>query len=236
MAARADAGEKAETAPQPRALPKHGKVRGFELKNNWPLRRAGIRGWRVKVRFDGAALVIEGARRGVVRIEPDSIEKLLVGSEYEADVYWTLIWSSATRRPIMLKLRTGKWGIHDYQVWRGYSNCVRELAWGLQRRGEFGRIRIGRRRWPVFFAILAILSMFAMVILLPDEATLPLSETPLSDHLMGVGLIVLVILAVAGSALYACIHRRVQNIRALDEVLPTETGDRSGRFDPERKG
>jgi hypothetical protein len=235
MAAKASEASGTSQAPQPRALPKHGKVGGFELRNNWPLRRAGIRGWRVKVRFDGAALVLEGSRRGSLRIQADMIEKLLVGAEHEADVYWTSIWSSATRRSVMLKLRTGKWGIHDYAVWRGYSNSVRELAWGLQQRGEFGRVRMGRGRWPVFLAILVILSMFAMVILLPNEATLPFWETPLSDHLLGVGLIVLVILAVAGSALYACIHRRVQNIVTLDAVLPTETGDRSGRFDPERK-
>lgn len=235
MAARASETSGTPRAPKPRPLPGHGKVRTFELRNNWSLRRAGVWGWRAKVRFDGTALVVEGTRRGMVQIEPGTIEKLLVGAEYDlASIYWTSIWSTATRRPVMLRLRTGRRGLNDYEVWRGYSNCVRELAWGLQQRGEFGRVRVGRRRWPVFLAILAILSMFGVVILFPEEGMLPLSETPLSDHLMGAGLILLVIVAVAGSALYACVHRRVQNIRALDAVLPTETGDRSGRFDPER--
>ena len=216
---------------RPRPLPVHAVVEPFELRNNWSLRRAGLWGRRVVTRFDGEALCLEGTRRGALRIAPRDVRRLLVGyEEFEGGCYYrAVIRSSATIFPITLRLRWG--GIRsdeDPVVWAGYASVVREIAWGLQQCGEFGRVRIGHRKLFAFGAPLLIILILVTIASLEAEELPNLDgETPLSAAI-AIGAVLLAFGALFAAVVRSGFHRRVRNVAALDEVLPTKS--RSVRF------
>lgn len=231
--ARAPGKTRKARAARPRPRPRHADIAPFEMRNNWSLRRAGLWGRRVIVAFESGALRLAGSRRGNLDIRPEQISRLLVDLETAHrggwHMYRTAIFTSTRLSSVTLKL-VGRDALRDPDVAHAYAQVVRELAWGLERRREFGRVRLGRRRLPVFAGILTIISCVSIPAFLDSADVMPLSETPMRDLFMGLGLILLVIFAVGGSALYACIHRRVSNIAALDDHLPTPLRDRSGRM------
>ena len=216
---------------RPRPLPVHAVVDPFELRNNWSLRRAGLWGRRVVTRFDGEALCLEGTRRGMLRIVPRDVRRLLVGHEtFRGGCYYrAVIRSSATVLPIMLRLRWG--GIRsdeDPVVWAGYASVVRELAWGLQQCGEFGRVRIGHRKLFAFGAPLLIILILVTIASVEAEELPNLDgETPLSAAI-AIGALLLAFGLMFGAIVRSGFHRRVRNVAALDKVLPTKS--RSVRF------
>ncbi len=89
-------------APPPAPAPV--TVQPVLLWNNWTLRRAGLKGFRVEASFDGEALCLAGRRRGTLGVPATAIERMLVGYErMRFDCTWrTIIWSPLTRRGLVL--------------------------------------------------------------------------------------------------------------------------------------
>ena len=81
-------------APAPPPAPAPVTLPPVLLRNNWSLRRAGLKGFRVEASFDGEAL----------RVPATAIERMLVGYERARfDCTWrTIIWSPLTRRGLVL--------------------------------------------------------------------------------------------------------------------------------------
>ena len=91
-------------APAPPPAPAPVTLPPVLLRNNWSLRRAGLKGFRVEASFDGEALCLAGRRRGTLRVPATAIERMLVGYERARfDCTWrTIVWSPLTRRGLVL--------------------------------------------------------------------------------------------------------------------------------------
>lgn len=141
------------TGTQTRKPPERGKTEPILLGNNWSLRRAGLKGFRVEASFDGEALCLAGRRRGTLRIPPGEIERLLVGYEkHKIGCTWrTMIWSTLTRRGLVLA--TNRFD-------PGFSRLVEKIGSAMVREGRLDRIETGQR-----MADALVLPVIAIVVL-----------------------------------------------------------------------
>ncbi len=143
-------------APPPAPAPV--TVPPVRLWNNWTLRRAGLKGFRVEASFDGEALCLAGRRRGTLRVPATAIERMLVGYErMRFDCTWrTIIWSPLTRRGLVLA--TSKRSHGDF------VRLVEAIAGAVAEAGRMDQIRTGQRMVDAlvmpFFAVV----IFALMI------------------------------------------------------------------------
>jgi hypothetical protein len=164
------------------------------LGNNWSLRRAGLKGFKVEASFDGEALCLAGRRKGELRVPAAEIEQMLVGYEKgRFDCTWrTIIWSPLTRRGLVLATTRRRNA--------GFVQLIETLGRAMKRAGRLDRVQTGQRMGDaLFMPILAFVILGLMIYGLFFEPGYSTPRTPEAAQqrlwILGLG-IFLVVLAV----------------------------------------
>ena len=109
----------------------------FQAFGSRRLRRAGVSGGRVRVALEGDALVLTGAKDGVLRIPAGDVERLRSGYEETkySRLFQTRLWRVGARAPLLLLPADG-----DTEA---YGITIRAFAAHVAEAGGIARVERG---------------------------------------------------------------------------------------------
>jgi len=187
------------------------------LWNNWSLRRAGLKGFRVEASFDGEALCLAGRRRGTLRVPPAEIERMLVGYQrMRFDCTWrTIIWSPLTRRGLVLT--TSK------RRNPGFSRLIEAVGRAMSRAGRLDRVQTGQRLADALFMpvlAIAILGLVIYGLFLEPGYSEPSTPEQATARLWIAGLGLFLVVIAVWEFVATTRPRRVQRLSQIYAYLP----------------